>query len=494
MVCAVRLPHGAVLVVAVAALLSGCTSEAQHVAPLRPGPAPAAAVQGINKIDHVVVITQENRSFDSYFGTFPGADGIPRRHGRFVPCVPDGSRPGCTRPFHDRSDRDRGGPHGDKAAVADIAGGRMNGFVREAQTATTQCGDTNDPACSLGAPRLVMGYHNGKDIPNYWTYARRFVLQDHMFSAVRSWSLPAHLYGVSGWSALCPKPADPGACRTNISDPRLVVPGLLHQRADFQWTDITYLLHKYGVSWRYYIERGSQPDCADNNAIVCPAVRQGPRTPGIWNPLPKFDTVKADHQRRNVQAMSHFFQAARTGTLPAVSWVTPSQTVSEHPPALITSGEAWVTRVVNAVMRSKDWWHTAIFLTWDDWGGFYDHVAPPTVDAGGYGLRVPGLVISPYARRGYIDHQVLTSDAYLKFIEDRFLHGRRLNPRTDGRPDPRPDVRESLPGLGDLLADFNFHQRPRRPMILPRHPRTDLVEPTPVRAVGPKRQAGSRPV
>ena len=98
-----------------------------------------------------------------------------------------------------------------------------------------------------------------------------------------------------------------------------------------------------------------------------------------------------------------------------------------------------------AAMRGPDWKSTAIFVSWDDWGGFYDHVVPPTVDVNGYGLRVPGLVISPYARRGYIDHQVLSFDAYLKFIEDDFLSGSRLNPATDGRPDPRPDVREIAP-------------------------------------------------
>jgi phospholipase C len=104
-----------------------------------------------------------------------------------------------------------------------------------------------------------------------------------------------------------------------------------------------------------------------------------------------------------------------------------------------------VTKLVNAAMRGKDWKSTAIFLAWDDWGGFYDHVTPPSVDRLGYGLRVPGLVISPYARRGYIDHQTLSFDAYAKFIEDDFLGGQRLDPATDGRPDPRPDVRENEP-------------------------------------------------
>jgi Phosphoesterase family len=124
-------------------------------------------------------------------------------------------------------------------------------------------------------------------------------------------------------------------------------------------------------------------------------------------------------------------------------------------------------------MKSPDWNSTAIFLTWDDWGGFYDHIAPPVVDRYGYGLRVPGIVISPYAKRGYIDHQILSSDAYLKFIEDDFLGGARLNPRTDGRPDPRPDIRENAPALGNLIYDFNFSQRPRPPVLLPTNPPSD---------------------
>jgi phospholipase C len=148
--------------------------------------------------------------------------------------------------------------------------------------------------------------------------------------------------------------------------------------------------------------------------------------------------------------------------------------VSEHWPAAISPGVAYVTSLVNAVMRGPDWDSTAIFLAWDDWGGFYDHVVPPVVDQNGYGLRVPGLVISPYAKRGYIDHQTLSFDAYVKFIEDDFLNSQRLNPATDGRPDPRPDVRENVKILGDLASDFDFTQTPRGPVMLPVHPKSTL--------------------
>src|SRR5207302_9176812 len=142
-------------------------------------------------------------------------------------------------------------------------------------------------------------------------------------------------------------------------------------------------------------------------------------------------------------------------------WVVPSQGVSEHPPASIKRGQAYVTTLINAIMRSPCWPSTAIFVSWDDWGGCYDHVVPPTVDENGYGLRVPGLVISPYARRGLVDQQTLSFDAYVKFVEDDFLKGRRLDPRTDGRPDPRPDVRERAPQLGNLVRDFDFSRKPR---------------------------------
>ena len=401
---------------------------------------------------------QENRSFDSYFGTYPGADGIPTQDGVPTVCVPDPATGGCARPYHDTADRNTGGPHDHAHAVGDIDGGRMDGFVRAVRNARRP-----------GAPD-VMGYHDWHELPNFWLYAHTFVLLDHMFQPDTAWSLPAHLFMVSGWSARCAANGGPATCVNSEQapgappgekwDPSGAVP-------NYAWTDLTYLLHRDHVSWRYYVAAGSQPDC-DDGAMSCASVPQNARTPGVWNPLPWFQTVRDDHQLGNVAPLSEFFVAARAGRLPAVSWVVPSQRVSDHPPALISAGQAYVTRLVDAAMHSRDWPSTAIFLAWDDWGGFYDHVAPPRVDANGYGLRVPALVISPYARRGFVDHQVLSFDAYLKFIEDDFLGGARIDPRTDGRPDPRPDVREDAPALGNLANDFDFSQRPREPLLLPR--------------------------
>jgi len=431
----------------------------------------AAAASGIHKIRHVVVIMQENRSFDSYFGTFPGADGIPMHDGVPTVCVPDPANGGCQRPYHDPSVLNGGGPHGEANATADVDGGRMDGFVGQAEQGRKTCVNTTNPNCVNGARVDVMGYHDAREIPNYWTYARNFVLQDHMFEPNASWSLPAHLFMVSEWSARCSRAGDPMSCVNALQSPALPPDfgGGNGGRPDYAWTDLTYLLHKAHVSWGYYVFPGTEPDCEDDE-MTCKAVPQNAKTPGIWNPLPYFDTVAQDGQLGNIQPIDRFYAQARAGTLPAVSWVDPAQAVSEHPPALVTVGENYVTGLVDTIMRGPDWKSTAIFLAWDDWGGFYDHVRPPVVDENGYGLRVPGIVISPYAKRGLIDHQILSFDAYVKFIEDDFLAGQRLDPRTDGRPDPRPDVREDVPILGNLVRDFDFAQPPRPPLILPQHP------------------------
>jgi phospholipase C len=423
---------------------------------------------GIHKIRHIVIIMQENRSFDSYFGTFPGADGIPMENGVPTVCSPDPKTHVCVKPYHDTSNRNAGGPHDTIDAIRDINGGKMNGFQARARLSRFHvCQNSNSPICKTPANPDVMGYHDWHEIPNYWDYAHDFVLQDHMFEGVNAWSLPARLSIVSGWSARCSKHSDPMSCRSALNAPYGATGH--GKKLDYPWTDLTYLLHKYGVTWRYYVANGSQPDCADDQ-IACPPVPQRAGTPSIWNPLPRFDDVQQDHQVNNVAPLHDFYHAARKGRLPAVSWLTPSQAVSEHPPGLVTAGQTYVTSLINTIMRGPDWKSTAIFLAWDDWGGFYDHVKPPVVDGEGYGLRVPALVISPYAKTGYIDHQVLSSDAYLKFIEDDFLHGQRLNPKTDGRPDSRPDVRESAKILGNLADDFDFNQRPRPPLILPLHP------------------------
>ncbi len=417
--------------------------------------AAAPALQGIQKIQHVIIIMQENRSFDSYFGVYPGADGIPMKGGVPAVCVPDPLTHQCVAPFVDHKDQNPGAPHKAADSVTDVDGGKMDGFIAAAEAG--RCA----PGHQCVADQ-VMGYHVQSDIPNYWAYAKNFVLDEHMFESVASWSFTSHLALVSAWAAKCPNPQNPMSCQSDLMprDRTANVP------EPFAWTDLTYLLHAHHISWGYYLDHGAQSTTNPGGV------------PKLWDVMPGFTDVSQDNQSGNVQPLTSFMSQAQAGTLPAVSWIVPDQQDSEHPSALVSTGQAYVTRIVNAVMQSSNWSSSAIFLVWDDWGGFYDHVVPPVADTLGYGIRVPALVVSPYARPGYIDPQTLSFDAYLKFIEDDFLGGQRLDPATDGRPDSRPGVRENLSMLGSLQQDFNFSQSPRPPLILTPCPPTTLV-PTP---------------
>jgi phospholipase C len=438
--------------------------------PSRTVPIVTHTEHGFRKIQHIVVIMQENRSFDHYFGTFPGADGLPMYDGRPTVCLPNPKFGGCDRPFHDHAVVNGGGPHGAAAFRHSFDGGHMDGFIEAAQAVRRRCTNPNDPACEVRSDPDVMSYHDAREIPNYWAYARRFALQDHLFESVASWSLPVHLSMLSGWSARCSEPNVPASCSDALAGPADPTYPEGRVPGQYAWTDLTYLLHRAHVSWRYYVFGGHQPDCTHDQEIMCKTPRQSAGTPGIWNPLPWFTTVIRNHQLGNVQPLSRFYAAVRHGRLPKVAWVTPNDHASEHPPNSVAVGQAYTTRLINAIMRSPEWKSTAILLSWDDWGGFYDHVRPPRLDSEGLGFRVPGIVISPYARRGYIDHQVLSFDSFNRFIEDRFLGGQRLNPATDGRWDPRPDVREASRRLGSLRRDFDFSQPPQSPLILPEYP------------------------
>jgi phospholipase C len=430
--------------------------------------AAAPEPEGIFRLDHLIFIVQENRSFDHYFGTFPGADGLPYdpEVGRRRACIPDPmlGRRSCT--YHTRQLRQKGGPHNWKSSATSVNGGKMNGFIRALPRAQRWCVDRYAKECGpfVGPQHQpdVMSWHDEREIPNYWTYAREFVLQDRMLAPADSWTLPAHLFLVSGWSAFCTDPYDPMSC-TSDKDLKEYGRHSYGEPPVYAWTDITYLLHEHGVSWAYYVGRGtcSFGPCGEE-------IGPWGKTPAGKNPLPGFTTLYETGQQAHIRTHRDFLEAASTGTLPSVSWVVPGNEVSEHPQSggSIHKGMAYVTRLINAVMRGPAWDRSAIFLTWDDWGGFYDHGPPVVVDELGYGIRVPGLLISPYAKRGYIDHQTLTFDAYLKLIEDRFLGGERLDPATMSRPDSRPVVRETLPVLGDLSAGFDFTQPPRPPLIL----------------------------
>ncbi|MEA2558372.1 MAG: hypothetical protein QOG88_1910 [Actinomycetota bacterium] len=471
----VRLPRlvGATVVVLVTAV-AGCAP------PDPPNPAKigataanatnaASADSGIFKLDHLIFIVQENRSFDHYFGTFPGANGLPtNRQGQIDVCVPNPYLGGCSRPYHTSSLHQFGGRHDAKHSRIDIAGGKMNGFIKALPYAPGRCWVRPDqrwckPYIGPQQQPDVLSYVTNREIPNYWTYAKHYVLADRMFAPSDSWTLPSHLYMVSAWAALCSDPRDASTCSSNswLRDG----PTDQYQYGEgpkYAWTDITYLLDKQNVSWGYYVD--------DNTCLQggCGQIPDHGYTTSVKNPLPGFTDVQDAGTQNNVQLHSDFLTKAAAGTLPSVSWIVPGNSNSEHPVGggSIHAGQAYVTSMINAAMQGPDWNSTAIFLTWDDWGGFYDHVKPPSVDVGGYGIRVPMILISPYAKQGFIDSQTLSFDAFLKLIEDRFLGGQRLDPMTDGRPDPRPMVRENLSILGSLHKEFDFSQPPRPPYVL----------------------------
>jgi len=456
---------------------SGAPSSAEAATRSPAATSPAADPgdpQGIFKLDHLIFIVQENRSFDHYFGAYPGVDGFDMKDGEPTNCVPDHVLGHESCVYHTDADLFMGGPHDRPSALTAINGGAMNGFIDALASNARGCVDRSAPNCQpyLGPDRQpdVMSYMTRENIPNYWAYADSFVLQDAMFAPTDGWTLPAHLFLVSGWSADCEDVKDPMSCISNVDLKEDSQRWEYGEDPVYAWTDITWLLDRQGVSWGYYVAPGtcSFPPCEGGPA-------EGPdgTTPSSKNPLPGFTDLHETGQQDHILDYTDFERAAERGTLPSVSWIVPGNGVSEHPQSSrgVAAGMAHVTKLVNTVMRSSTWDSSAIFITWDDWGGFYDHVMPPLVDENGYGLRVPGLLVSPYARKGYIDDQTLTFDAYLKLIEDRFLGGQRIDPATDGRPDSRSSVREEEPILGDLANEFDFDRPPRRPMILDPTPR-----------------------
>lgn len=370
---------------------------------------PPPAPPGLEKIQHFVFIMQENRSFDHYFGTYPGVEGTPPGV-----CISNPAGGPCIAPYHDANLVNQGGAHNWANALNCLDGGKMDGFL----------------AGAVQSPGDVMGWHDSRELSNYWSYAQLYVLQDRLFESITSYSLPAHLYMLAAQSG--------GYIGTGQPQPQ-----------SYTFPEITNLLGSGKIDWKYYVNRGKTAGAADGGAAN---VDSDETTYTFWNPLPAFPAVKNDPtQFSRLTNATQFYTDAQNGTLPQVSWVIPNSDLSEHPPGNIATGMSYVTGLINAVMNSPEWNSTAIFLAWDDWGGFYDHVVPPKLDQYGLGIRVPGIIISPYARQGYVDHKTYSFESWLKVIEERF----GVVPMT-GRDNTANDMTDA----------FDFTQQPRPPVIL----------------------------
>lgn len=308
----------------------------------------------LSAIKNIVVVLQENHAFDSYFGTFPGADGTA---GKNI-CLP--TKPGsisCVSPFHNPNLAPADLNHKWAAAHNDYDGGRMDGFVYSEGN------------------RETMGYYDQTDIPHYWKAAQEYVLCDRYFTSVMSQSAPNHLYLVAGTS---------GGIIDNNLPITLTFPPIFEQ------------LDKAGISWRVY---------------------------GFGKFYERFQYVQSTPTaQKRFSAAADFKKDVQRGNLSEVTWIVGAPGGDEHPPANIQDGANSVANdVVNLLGASGYWDSVAIFVTWDDFGGFYDHVAPPQVDNYGYGFRVPCLVVSPYAKAGFIDGTLNDHTSILKFVEIR--HG-----------------------------------------------------------------------
>jgi phospholipase C len=305
-----------------------------------------------------------------------------------------------------------------------------------------------------------MGYYDYNILPYYWTYAANYVLFDNMFESVLSYSLPAHLYLVAGQS---------GGYVTGRAPPVFDVKTIMEE------------LKPAGVSWKYYVGTtfpgqfspalmNEDPDPTDNwvigniwlNNTDDSAGSLGPQTTepnaastpqyGLWNPLPHIADVMSDPTLLSHDvAGSQFYTDIQSGNLPQVSWVMPNPRVSEHPNAGPVLGQKYVVTLVNTIMQSQYWKDSAIFVVWDDWGGFYDHVPPPMIDEYGLGFRVPALLISPYARQNFVSHHQYEFSSFLTLIENQF--GLKALTNRDS-------------GANSFTDEFDFNQAQRAPLVL----------------------------
>jgi phospholipase C len=332
-------------------------------------------------LEHLVVLMQENHTFDNYFGTYPGADGIPAGVCMPVdPAAPDGE---CIAPFHlgDLNVTLDDPDHSNTTSVLQYDGAKMDGFVY-ALDQKNQDG------------RLAMMYYDGSDVPYYWNLADQYVLFDRWFSSFAGPSFTNHVYWVTG------RGPDPNPAIQNLD----AFPSIFDE------------LEAAGVSWKFYVQN-YEPGLNYRTLYNYPADRSAQV---VWNPLLSYDRFLDDPElNSHIVDLEQYYTDLQNGTLPAVAYIAPSGP-SEHPPGSILSGQRFVRSLVQAMMRSSAWDSSALLVTYDDWGGWYDHVTPPQVDAYGYGFRVPAFMVGGYVRQGYIDSLTLDHTSILKFIEENW--------------------------------------------------------------------------
>lgn len=323
--------------------------------------------ENLFKIDHFIVATQENRSFDQYFGYYPGVDGIPQDA-----CMPNPDGP-CVKPYHFPSPIEGNidqPNHSWEAIHAEWDNGRMDGFVKVNGS-------------------LTMGYYLESDLPYYWKLAQESVLCDHYFCSVLGPTLPNRLYLVSGTSDGLQN--DPASLNTAFS----------------QATLFDQLLAQ-GITWRYYVsDYSSLAPTIAKELLMCPL---------LWFPRIMNDSAMS----QNIVPMSHFYTDLAAGNLPQVAFIAPGALDCEHPPDDVQVGMRYVQSMVNALQTSDYWPKSAFILNYDEAGGFYDHVAPRQVDSFGLGMRVPCLVASPWVQPGKINHTTFDHTSVLKMIQQRF--------------------------------------------------------------------------
>jgi phospholipase C len=388
-----------------------------------------------NPIQHVIVVMQENRSFDNYFWTWPGQIGY--NPNLCMPLNPANlSAAGCMKPHPASSTALKSDlPHTWTSSWASYNNGSMNGFL----------------AADHGNPD-VMSYYDNASLPNLWTYAKDYVLADQFFSSVMSYSQPNHWYMIAGASPHVSlfqgQTQERNVCYNSATKQLTLATCDYINQAQQIWT-MADALNANGITWKYYDTPIPKGATLDQAIIGC----KGCNPWAYWNPLDAKNSSYTNPAYTNsIVGRQQFFWDIGNGTLPQVSWIIPSGAISDHPPANVTLGMWWVTDVVNAVMQSKYWQNTALIVTWDEYGGFFDTVVPPSVDGNGLGFRAPALIISAYAKSGYLDHTVYDFESTLKFIEWRFGI-------------PSLTLRDA--GANNLLNAFDFNQPPSPPHVIP---------------------------